>query len=86
MNIIQKQEEWSMNPMALMQIKGLLDRFKNNHPKVPMFFSAAAKSIGEGSIIEISVTSPDGKKINTNMRIMAEDLELVEQLKTMTNS
>lgn len=75
-----------MNPMALMQIKGLLDRFKNNHPKVPMFFSAAAKSIGEGSIIEISVTSPDGKKINTNMRIMAEDLELVEQLKTMTNS
>lgn len=86
MNIIQKQEEWSMNPMALMQIKGLLDRFKNNHPKVPMFFSAAAKSIGEGSIIEISVTSPDGKKINTNMRVMAEDLELVEQLKTMTNS
>lgn len=75
-----------MNPMALMQIKGLLDRFKNNHPKVPMFFSAAAKSIGEGSIIEISVTSPDGKKINTNMRVMAEDLELVEQLKTMTNS
>lgn len=75
-----------MNPMALMQIKGLLDRFKNNHPKVPMFFSAAAKSIGEGSIIEISVTSPDGKKINTNMRVMAEDLELVEQLKTITNS
>lgn len=74
-----------MNPMALMQMKGLLDRFKGNHPKVPMFFSAAAKSIEEGSIIEISVTSPDGRKINTNMRVTAEDLELVEQLKNLAN-
>ena len=46
----------NMNPMMLMQIKGMLDDFKRNHPKVPMFFSAAAQSIGEGSIIEITVT------------------------------
>lgn len=72
-----------MNPMALMQMKGLLDKFKNNHPKVPMFFNAAAHSIGEGSIIEIAVTSPDGKKICTNMKVNAEDLQLVEQLKNM---
>ena len=45
-----------MNPMALMQIKGMLDTFKKNHPKVPMFFSAAAQNIGEGSIIEIEKT------------------------------
>lgn len=72
-----------MNPMALMQMKGLLDRFKANHPKVPMFINAAAQSIGEGSIIEISVTSPDGQKLCTNMKINAEDLQLVEQLKNM---
>lgn len=72
-----------MNPMALMQVKGLLDRFKNSHPKVPMFFKAASQSISEGSIIEICVTSPDGKKINTNMKVTAEDLELVEQLKNI---
>lgn len=70
-----------INPMALMQMKGLLDRFKNNHPKVPMFLSDAARSMGEGSVIEISVTSPDGRKITTNMRVNQEDLELVEQLK-----
>lgn len=74
-----------MNPMAFMQMKGLLERFKSNHPKVPMFFKAAAQSIGEGSIIEISVTSPEGKKINTNMRVTAEDLELIEQLKNVAN-
>jgi len=74
-----------MNPVALMQMGGLLDRFKNNHPKVPMFFKAAAQNIGEGSIIEISVTSPEGRKINTNMRVTAEDLELMEQLKNMSD-
>ena len=74
----------NMNPMMLMQIKGMLDDFKRNHPKVPMFFNAAAQSIGEGSIIEMAVTSPDGKKICTNMRVTAEDLKLVEQMKNMS--
>ena len=70
-----------MNPMAMMKIKGLLDRFRANHPKVPMFFSAASQSIGEGSIIEISITNADGKKLCTNMKVTADDLELFEQLK-----
>ena len=72
-----------MNPMMLMQMKGMLDEFKRNHPKVPMFFSVAAQSIGEGSIIEITVTSPEGKKICTNMKVTESDLRLVEQMKSM---
>ena len=75
-----------VNPMALMQVKGMLDKFKKNHPKVPMFLSDASKSIDEGSIIEISVTSPEGRKITTNMKINKEDLELVEQLKAFGQS
>lgn len=71
-----------MNPMALMQLKGLYDNFKANHPKVPMFFKAAGASIGEGSIIEISVTDPAGKKMTTNMKVSKEDLELFQQLKS----
>lgn len=74
-----------MNPMALMKMKGMLDKFKANHPKVPMFFNAAAKTIGEGSIIEINVTTADGKKMCTNMKVTADDLELVEQLKAMVS-
>ena len=70
-----------INPMALMQVKGMLDKFKKNHPKVPMFLSDAVRNMGEGSIIEMSVTSPDGRKITTNMKVTQEDLELVEQLK-----
>ena len=74
-----------MNPMALMQIKGLYDRFKNNHPKVPMFFKAAGQNIGEGSIIEISITDPQGKKMTTNMKVSEEDLELFQQLKSVVS-
>ncbi len=72
-----------MNPMALMKIKGMFDRFKGNHPKVPMFFQAAAQSIDEGSIIEISVTTSAGKNLCTNMRVTRDDIELVKELKDM---
>ena len=72
-----------MNPMALMKMKGMFDKFKANHPKVPLFFNAAAKEIGEGSIIEVNVTTAAGKNLCTNMKVTADDLELVEQLKEM---
>lgn len=81
-----KKGDNMINPMALMQMKGMLDKFKQNHPKVPMFLSDAARSMGEGSIIEISVTSPEGRKITTNMRVTQDDLELVEQLKAFGQS
>jgi hypothetical protein len=75
-----------MNPMAMMKIKSLMERFKENHPKVPMFFAAAAGCVQEGSIIEISVQTPDGKNICTNMRVTADDLELMDAMKEMTNN
>lgn len=72
-----------MNPMALMKIKGMFDKFQSNHPKVPMFFKSAAQSIGEGSIIEINVTTAEGKTLCTNMRVTRDDLELIQQIKQM---
>lgn len=70
-----------MNPMAILQIKSLLDKFKNNHPKIPMFFSAAAQSIDENSIIEIKVTTAEGQNIITNMKVTSDDIELFKELK-----
>lgn len=72
-----------MNPMELMKLKGYLDVFKRNHPKVPMFFRDAAGSIGEGAVIEITVTSPEGRRLCTNMRVTAEDMELVQNLRNI---
>ena len=75
-----------MNPMAMMRIKSLMEKFKENHPKVPMFFSAAAGCVKEGSIIEISVQTPDGKNICTNMRVTQDDLELLDVFKDMASN
>lgn len=69
-----------MNPMALIKIKGLMDRFKSNHPKIPMFLTAASKCIDEGSIIEVNITTSTGKTLCTNMKVTAEDLDMVRQI------
>lgn len=70
-----------MNPMGLMKIKGLFDKFNNNHPKVVMFFKNCGREIKEGSVLELTITNPDGKTMCTNMKITAEDVELFKQIK-----
>ena len=73
-----------MNPMNVFKLKGLLERFKENHPKVPLFFQAATGTIQEGSIIEIKVKTTDNKTIVTNMKVNSEDLALIEEIKHLT--
>lgn len=72
-----------MNPMALMKIKGMLDKFKQNHPKIPMFLGAASQAIDEGSIIEVNVTTSTGKNLCTNMKVTADDIDMVRQLSNL---
>ena len=75
-----------MNPMNLIKLRSLFDRFKENHPKVPLFFKAAVGSVREGSIIEIKVIPPESDKqtILTNLKVNSEDIALFEELKEMT--
>ena len=35
------------------------------------------------AVIELSVTSPEGKNYCSNIKLNAEDIELINQLKTM---
>ncbi len=68
----------------IMKFKNAWDTFTKNHPKFMPFMQAiATDGVKEGTIIEIKVTSPEGKEYNTNMRITQSDLELFEQLKGM---
>lgn len=73
----------NMNPMALMQIKSMLESFRSRHPKFLQFFQAAAGAVTEDSLVEISLTTPDGKKMITNMKVTPEDLALFAQLKDL---
>lgn len=74
-----------MNPMAFLHIKPLFEQFSQRHPRFVQFFGYASQSIGEDSILEISVTDASGRRAVTNIRVAAEDLELVEQLRKLMN-
>lgn len=72
-----------MNPIAMMQLKPQLESFRDRHPKFLQFFAYAGAKITENSLLEVSITSEDGQKIITNLRISQEDLELFRQLKEL---
>ena len=69
-----------MNPRRMLELAKLQQKFKKNHPKVFPFLKVAAE---KGSVVDISVTTPEGKVMRTNLRIKPEDMEIVEQLKQM---
>lgn len=71
----------------LQKIKAGVDRFRMNHPKFPLFLNAVSQNaIMEGTIIEINVTTPDGKNYCTNLKVKSDDMEFLESLKNMKNT
>lgn len=73
----------AMNFQALMQMNTLWQRFTNNHPKFPAFLRAVQPEMREGTVITFSVRTPEGKKIESNLKVTASDMELVEAFKQM---
>ena len=45
--------------------------------------NAAMNSLEEGSIIEISVKSPEGRELCTNLRVNGEDMQLLREIQAM---
>lgn len=73
-----------VNPASVFKIKKAWDTFTANHPKFPAFMQAASQGmIAEDSIIDVTITAPDGRKVSTNVKITQSDLELFETLKGM---
>lgn len=69
-----------MNPMFIMQIKNELEKFHQRHPKFPLFFRDTMSRLEAGNVLEISLTSNDGNKTRTNIRITEEDKEFLQNL------
>lgn len=69
-----------MNPMKLMQIRGMADKFKKNHLRIPDFFNAVAKQVDEGSVIEMTLTTSEGKTLRANIRVNADDMALLREI------
>ena len=66
-----------MNPMQLLKMKSAWDRFRAAHPKFPLFLNSVMQDgIREGTILEFTVTEPDGRRYCSNLKISQEDLAL----------
>lgn len=74
-----------MNPSNLMTVMSSWQTFIGNHPKFPAFLNAVkTEGVKEGTIIEVSITSPEGKRIETNIKVTDSDLELFNTIKSMS--
>ena len=72
----------AFNPMAMLQMKERLNIFNQDHPRVAPFFNAVGgNALMEGSVLELKVTTPEGKEYITNLRLNANDLETIDMLK-----
>lgn len=69
-----------MNLGNLMQLKNSWATFTQNHPKFPKFFQAASTAVKEDTLIEIKITTAEGKVIETNLKVKASDIELFKNL------
>ncbi len=75
----------NLNQLALLQqLKSGMDRFRANHPKFPMFLKAVSQDgLKEGTIVEINVTTLDGKNYCSNVKLTVDDMEFIDVLKNM---
>ena len=74
-----------MNTGAIFKMKGVLEKFNQNHPKVVSYFASVfgQNGVPEGSVIELTVTKPGEEPVTTNMKVTADDVELVQTLKEL---
>ena len=68
----------NVNPMQMMQFRQAMDRFTAAHPKLMPFCHAVMRDgIEEGTVIEMKVTTAQGKNYISSIRITAEDKVVV---------
>ena len=71
-----------MNPTKLLKMQMAWKQFNETHPKVCPFLKAVeAAGIQEGTVIAISVETPDGQKFESNIKVQPSDMELLRSMK-----
>lgn len=72
---------------AIQKAKETMERFRKNHPKFPAFIEAVSKNaLKDGTLIEITVTTPDGTSYESNLKLNSEDMELLEMITSFNKS
>ncbi len=71
----------AVNPMELLHLKERLTTFENEHPRFIAYLDMLKHhAIQEGAVLEMKVTTPDGKDYVANIRMTANDVETLRLL------
>ena len=72
----------ALNPMVLLKIRKMWGDVTAAHPKLLPYFRELNSGgyIGEGSVIDITVTDADGRSLRCNMKVSADDIELIKSV------
>ena len=69
----------ALNPMQIVKFMNMKKGFEARHPRFAAFIQKEILTdVPEGTVVEITVTKPGCAPVTTNMRITAEDLQMVK--------
>ncbi|MEY8492949.1 hypothetical protein AALC16_08035 [Lachnospiraceae bacterium 29-91] len=72
----------TVNPKKLLKMQMAWKQFHDTHPKVLPFIKAVeAAGIREGTVISITVETPEGEKFESNIKVQQSDLDLLKGMK-----
>ena len=70
-----------IDPIKLMKLKNSINAFQARHSKFVNFIhTMSGQCMKEGTVIEVNVTTPDGKRYVSNMKVSTEDVEFLSNL------
>lgn len=70
-----------INPAMILKLKQAKETFVRNHPKFPPFLSAVNRdAMKEGTIIEIHVTTTEGKVVSSNIKLKDSDIAFLQEI------
>lgn len=76
-----------MNPMALMKLMQMKNKFSADHPKFVAFLKMLfSRPIEEGTVLEVTIIRPGEAPVTANMKVNQSDLEMFEELKNLNSN
>lgn len=70
-----------MNPLKLMKLRHFKQTFEKNHPRFFPFLKVVSKNaLQEGTLVNIQITTPNGKTYKSNLKLIANDIEMLKEL------
>lgn len=76
-----------INPSGILKLIGVKNKFMSMHPKFSAFVEHLIKNgIAEGSVIEITVTGPDGEAVTSNMKVTQDDIAMFQEIAEAVSS